>query len=269
MDWLGRPASSIFRFVSDKRQAGAITASYPLESGLVVLGWTDSPRRIWRPQELVFLDDQERIVGFGRKLPGAFPRGLALSVTPQSIDWVGFVNLRFQSKSFSSYSIEASGTTLVPVGKPTAVPPIRPVSADRVGAPITPMRWEVEGSWIKNGPLPGAPIAMPAATSYYESFAGSETNTGVLTSAPFARPAGNCLVIAGAHGPSHEGLSERVINADTSETIASAPMIGSDAIWTFWEVDLPPNAGQLQIAAEDSGRGSGQWLTIGGPYLCK
>jgi hypothetical protein len=125
MDWLGRPASSVFDRVSDQAEAGAITASYPLESGLVVLGWTDSPRRIWRPQELVFLDDRERIVGFGRKLPGGFPRGLALSETPQSIDWLGFVNLRFQSRSFSSYTIEASGTTLVPVGKPTAVPPIR------------------------------------------------------------------------------------------------------------------------------------------------
>jgi hypothetical protein len=110
---------------------------------------------------------------------------------------------------------------------------------------------------------------MPAATSYYESFAGSETNTGVLTSAPFARPAGNCLVIASAHGPSIEGLSERVINADTKETIASAPLIGTETIWSFWGVDLPPSVQRLQIVAEDNGRGWGQWLTIGEPYLCK
>ena len=44
-EWLGRPASSLFRsIISDGREAGAITASYPLESGLLVLGWTDAPQ---------------------------------------------------------------------------------------------------------------------------------------------------------------------------------------------------------------------------------
>lgn len=269
MDWLGRPASAVFHFVSDEREAGAVTASYPLESGLTILGWTDSPRKIWHPQELVFLDGRQRIIGFGSKLPGGLPHGLASSETPQSIAWVGFVNLSFQSKSFSPYAVEGRGRMLVPVGKPTAIPPIRILDYDQVGASIPSIRWDVQGSWIHNGPLPGTPIDTPRTISYFESHAGSDSNTGVLTSAPFARPSGNCLVLASAHGPSVKGLSETLINAGTGETIASAPQIGAGTKWSFWAVDLPPDAQRLQIVAEDRGRDWGQWLSIGEPHLCK
>ncbi|HMJ60349.1 MAG TPA: hypothetical protein VK493_01255, partial [Bryobacteraceae bacterium] len=171
--------------------------------------------------------------------------------------------------SFSPYSVEGRGKALVPVGKPAAIPPIRILHDDQIGALIPSIRWEVEGSWIKNGPLPGTPIETPRAISYYESYAGSYANAGVVTSVPFARPPGNCLVLASAHGPSVEGLSETVIDADTGEAIASAPQIGTDTKWSFWAVDLPPAAQRLQIVAEDRGRGWGQWLTIGEPHLCK
>jgi hypothetical protein len=66
-----------------------------------------------------------------------------------------------------------------------------------------------------------------------------------------------------------EGLSETLINADTRETIASAPQIGADTKWSFWAVDLPPDAQRLQIVSEDRGRDWGQWLSIGEPHLCK
>jgi hypothetical protein len=122
-EWLGKPASSIFQsIISNGRETGAITSSYPLESGLLVVGWTDSPRRIWHPQELVFLDERKRIVGFGSKLPGGLPDRLASPETPSSIAWVGFVNLHFQSKSFLPYVVEGHGKGLAPVGKPTAIP---------------------------------------------------------------------------------------------------------------------------------------------------
>jgi hypothetical protein len=268
-DWLGRPASSVFHFVSGEPEFGANTGVYPLQSGLMVLGWTDSPRKIWHPQELVFLDDQKRIVGFGRKLPGGLPHGLASFETPQSLAWVGFVNLSFRSKSFSSYVIEARGKALVPIGKPIAIPAVRPLRADQVGAPISTMHWETQGGWRKNGLFPAVPAGMPPAISYYESWNGGDANTGLLTSAPFERPPGNCIIMAGAHGPSAGGLSEKVINPDTNEMIASVPFVGRDVTWHFWGIDLPPNAQHLQIIAEDRGHGWGEWLAIGDPHLCK
>ena len=268
-DWLGKPASSVFRLISKDRQAGAVTATYPLESGLVVLGWTDSPRRIWHPQSLVFLDDQKRIIGYGKKLPAGLPHGLASAETPASLAWVGFVNLGYQSKSLSPYTVEGHGHNLFSAGEPRAIPPIRALHADRIGAPIPSISWNVQGSWRKEGPLPGTPIEMPQAISYYESHAGNDANTGLLTSAVFVRPSENCLVLASAHGPSTEGLSERLINADTKETIASVPQVGTDTIWSFWRVDLPPGVQHLQIVAEDQGAGWGQWLALGEPHLCQ
>jgi hypothetical protein len=182
---------------------------------------------------------------------------------------VGFVNRCFQSKSFSSYVVEGHGKGLVPVGKPMAIPPIQLVHYDRVGTLMSSIAWDTQASWIKNGPLPGTPIDTPPGISYYESYAGSDVNTGVLTSALFPAPSQNCVILASAHGPSIEGLSETLIDADTKEAIASIPQIGSDTIWSFWRVDLPPGSQHLQIVAEDQGKGWGQWLAISEPHLCK
>ena len=268
LDSLGKPATSAFQ-MSNQRESGAVTNVYPLESGLIVIGWTDSPRLLWHPQELAFVDDQNRVVGFGKKLQAGMPRGYGSSDTPQSIAWVGFVNLTFGSKSFSSYVIEGRRRQLVQVGQTTAVPAIRPLPADEVGAPMLAMPWGVQGNWTKNGPLPGAPFKMPIPFSYFESYAGGDANTGVVTSAPFPKPSGNCLVIPSAHGPSIDGLSARLIDADTKQTIASLPLMDNETLWGFWAVDLPPSAQHLQIVGEDAGRGWGQWLSIGEPRLCK
>ena len=43
------------------REPGAVMSIYPLISGLLVVGWTDSPRRIWHPQELVLPVEQKRM----------------------------------------------------------------------------------------------------------------------------------------------------------------------------------------------------------------
>ena len=222
--------------------------------------------RIWRPQELVFLDERKRIVGFGRKLPGGLPSGIASPDTPSSIAWAGFVNLSFQSKSFLSYAVEGHGTGLVPVGKPTAVPPVRVVASRpgwRCASVLAVGRArKLDQEWVSSGRCASrfpTTKAMPRAGA----------NTGTLTSAPFTRPPGNCLVLASAHGSSVEGLSEKLINADTNVTIASAPLVDRYPNWSFWSIALPPDAQHLQIIAEDRGRGLEQWLAISGPYFCK
>lgn len=179
------------------------------------------------------------------------------------------MSLRFHSRSFLPCTVESRGKRLVPFGEPTAVPPIRVLRSDQVGAPIPSITWDARGSWIENGPLPHVRTDMPRALTYYESYAGSDANTGALTSAPFARPPGNCLALTIAHGASVEGLSERVIAADTKQTIASVSMLGRDTSWGLLGVDLPASSQRLQIVAEDRGQGWEQWLAIGEPHFCK
>ncbi len=264
MDWLGRPVSSLLP-MSNFRQPGAVTSTYPLASGLLVVGWTDSAHRIWRPEEVILVNEQRRIVGLGRKLRAGFPGGLASSETPPSIAWVGFINSAFPSSSFSVYIIGHHGKNLIPAGGPFPIPPIRAMRGGELGPPLQSLRWNAQGDWIKNGPIPGG--APPI--SYYENHSERNANTGVLTSTPFSKPPGNCLVLANAHGPSTEGLSERLINADTNVTIAYAPLIDRYSDWNFWSIKLPPDIQRLQIVAEDRGRRLEQWLAISEPHFCK
>ena len=268
-EWLGKPALQVFRSISERPEVGAVTAVYPLQSGLMVLGWSDSPRRIWKPQELVFLNEEKRIVGLGSKLPAGVPRGLGSLDTPGSLAWAGFVNLRFRSESVSAYVVEAHGKALSPLGKPIVPPAVRLVGPDEIGAPLTSVRWNVQGAWSKGGQVPSAPPDIPPGASYYESWNGGDHNTGELISDPFRKPAGNCLVITGAHGPGMDGLSIQAINAANGDVIGSVPLVGGDVVWRFWRIDVPNDAERVQIVADDHGRGWGEWLMVGEPRACK
>src|SRR5438067_13530246 len=136
IDWLGKPADTVFQHISDQPEAGAVTAVYPIESGLIVLGWKEGARNIWHPQQFIFLDERGQIIGFGSKLPAGVPRGLATLDTPQSLAWVGFVNLHFPSESFSAYAVEARGKALAPIGQRTVIPEVRPVPTAQAASPL-------------------------------------------------------------------------------------------------------------------------------------
>ena len=270
VDWLGKPATAVFARISERAEAGAITEVHPLESGLLVLGWTDSPLEILHSQEFVFVDEQQRIVGFGRKLPAGLPYGIGSRATPRTIAWAGFVNSHFQSKTFLPYIIDNRSQSIAPIGMPLRTPLIHVFQPNSTGRPIPSMNWTIEGHWSKNGLIPGAASQQPPPfVSYHESWNSNDANTGILTSSAFAPPPGNCFVISDLHGPTPDGLSAKVIDADTKQTIASIPIMGSESIWRTWVIDVPSSARYLQIVAEDSGRDWGEWLAISEPHACK
>ncbi len=268
-EWLGRPASSVFRDVESQHEAGGVTNIYPVESGLMILGWSASPRSIWHPQELVFLNEKKQIVGFGSKWRGKWPQGVAFSDHPVSLGWIGFVNLDVATQSFSAYAVGDHGRALALIGGTNTVPAVRVLRAEQVGAAINGLHWHVQGNWVRDGPFPIAPPDMPTAMVYFESWAGSDANTGNLASTTFARPASGCLVMEGAHGPATHGLSLKLVDAETGALIASAPLMDRDLAWRFWQVNVGPGAKHLQIIARDDGRGWGEWLTVGEPHECK
>lgn len=268
-EWLGRPASSVFSQITPQQEAGAVANVYPMQTGLLVTGWTSSPRSISHPEQLVFLNDKKQIVGFGRKWLGRWPQDLRLFNAPASRGWIGFVNLNIATQSFSAYAVDAHSRALASIGKMNSVPPIRMLRAEQAGPAISGVHWDVQGSWIRDGPFPVAPLDMPSSISYFESWAGSDANSGSLTSTAFDRPAGGCLVMEGAHGPATEGLSIQLVDADTAEIIASAPLMDRDLAWKFWQVNVRPGAKRLQMIARDDGRGWGEWLTVGEPHECK
>jgi hypothetical protein len=269
IDWLGKPADTVFSHISDQPEAGAVTTVYPIESGLIVLGWKEGARRIWHPQQFVFLNERGQIVGFGSKLPGGVPRGLATFDNPQSLAWGGFVNLHIPSESFSAYAVEAHGKALAPIGQMTAVPEVRPVPAAQPASPLLTIRWDSQGGWERNGVLPSTPSGMPSGDPYWESWADNDAETGQLTSSVFNRPTLSCLIVPAAHGASVVGLSLRVVDADTGHTATSVPMLGHDLVWRRWRLPLPPGPQHLQIVADDNGRNWGAWLVVGQPQQCE
>ncbi|MGI8961328.1 MAG: hypothetical protein ACR2IV_16510 [Bryobacteraceae bacterium] len=96
---LGLPFISRFPQPARQNRLGGVLHTFPVSGGLEIVGWTDGPR----PERFVFVDEFDRIVGLGRKLSAGFPPDLSRDA-PSSLTWVGFINLGFESKSFSTYS---------------------------------------------------------------------------------------------------------------------------------------------------------------------
>ena len=113
---LGRPFASRFPPPSAQGRLGALTETFPVSGGLEIVGWTDGPRR----ERFVFVDQSARIIGLGRKLPAGFPP-IVLRDTPTSLAWIGFINLSFASKSFSTYSFGPQEGRPTPIAGPAHI----------------------------------------------------------------------------------------------------------------------------------------------------
>ena len=269
--WIGKSAHSIFPWIEPQPEAGAITVVYPIESGLELVGWSDSPRRILRQEQLVFLNEAGIIVGFGRKLAEHYPWGLGSVDTPASLAWVGFVNRTIPAKVIFAYKLDRKGRRIVAVGNGLSLEAVNGISnipGTMAGSALPTMEWTIQGSWQENARLLGQPLGDAPKGDYFESWAGSDSNTGELVSAAFHAP-NNCLVLPVAHGPSSTNLSVRLIDPDTYGTRKSIPMLSSDSSWRYWQLQLPAPARRVQIVAEDRGRDWGQWLLVGQPRACQ
>ncbi|MGI9071326.1 MAG: hypothetical protein ACR2JB_08430 [Bryobacteraceae bacterium] len=118
---LGQPFTSRFSPPSTQSRPGRVTQILPVSGGLELVGWTDGSR----PERFVFVDQSARIVGLGRKLPAGFPPALSRD-TPPSLAWVGFINLSFGSKSFSTYSFGHHQGRPTPIAGPSPITAFAP-----------------------------------------------------------------------------------------------------------------------------------------------
>lgn len=269
--WLGRPASSVFKNIYPQPQPGAITVLYPVESGLELLGWSDFPRQILKPEQLIFLNEKRQIIGFGRKLAEIFPWGLGSLNTPPSLAWVGFVNLTIPSQTVVAYRIDERDHALVQLGDPASlasIDGIKSVPYAQMGPTLPDVHWQIQGSWQKNGSLIANPLGNAPPDDRYESWVGSDLNTGELVSGDFEAPNG-CLIIPAAHGPSIENLHIHVVDAKTSAVLKSVPLFGVDGSWRYWQLQVSDGTSRVKIIAEDHGNQWGQWLALGEPHSCR
>jgi len=262
--WLGRPITA-FAQVVNQTASGQITYSYPVASGLEIAGWTDESSENsggW----FALANEAKQIVGFGRRLPAGFPPSLPAYSAPPSSGWVGFANLAYPSKQIFVYAITPAG--LLPMAGSVAVPALDAVNMYATGSPIPGITWRAESIRISSE-LPQLLVHNTPPGPIYSTWNGDDGNQGQIDSSDFAVPASGCFILPVLHGPSTDGLSVEIINAETAQTVAAAPMQDYVKWWSYWRFHAGSNVQKVRVSVQDHGSGWGQWIAIGQPYECR
>jgi hypothetical protein len=64
-------------------------------------------------------------------------------------------------------------------------------------------------------------------------------------------------------------LSVTLLDADSQQVLAAAPMEDDDTVWHFWRFAVPSSTRRLRIKAVDEGQGWGEWVALANPAECK
>jgi hypothetical protein len=264
--WLGLPVRR-FALPVTTVVPGEVTYTFPVISGVEVAGWADEFQLRGTTGWIVFTNESDQIVGFGRKVPAGFPTMVRSPRTPPSLGWVGFVNLRFPTKSFRAYVVNKRG--LLAIQGSTPVPRDAMVSPAEVGPSIRSIQWQKDPSWTVNNLPPRVPFGPGPAGPVYSSWSGSDKNTGRISSSDFAAPVNACLILPIVNGVVATRLSTEILDADKNEVIATAPFQNGSRGWAFWRISIPARVKRLRITAEDRGTNWGEWLAIGTPKECR
>jgi hypothetical protein len=121
--WLGRDIKTVFPAAPRQPQAGAILASEPLETAVTVAGWAAAGSSLDEPLELVLVDESNRIVGLGARLPAGLPPRFSKLKIAAAQQWCGFVNPAYHSHTVSPFVLTGDHKALIPLaGGFTIVP---------------------------------------------------------------------------------------------------------------------------------------------------
>ena len=113
LSWLGKPAGSVFGNCSEQQQ-GKESNVLPIQGGFEVVGAVSSARA----PKVVFVDERSRIIGFGEEVHAGVPAAIAPPPAEGQHYWIGFINSRYGSKSFSSYLVSHHGRNICPIEQP-------------------------------------------------------------------------------------------------------------------------------------------------------
>ena len=265
---LGTLASSNFKIDSGTARAGEISYVWPAMGGLEIEGWVDTSGS---GEDLLLVNEEGAVVGFGRKLPTGLPSQLPQSPLLTRLGWAGFTNNRFPGHRIQAYVVDHTRKQLVPVGSPFTVPANLMVLAgpNQIGSAIGNIRWKTDSGWKQNALPPGVNAGSTPFHNFFSSWVHSDGDTGELHSEVFEVPAGHCLIFPVVHGPTSSQLSVEIQNGVAGSLLARVPMRDADTQWLFWRLDVPKNVKTVSITARDDGPNWGQWVAIGPPAECQ
>jgi hypothetical protein len=113
--WMGRDMKAVFPAALRAPQAGGVMASEPLETAVTVAGWTVAGSSLDKPLELVLVDESNRIVGLGARLPAGLPPRFSKLKIVAAQQWCGFVNPAYHSHTVSPYVLTGDHKALIPL----------------------------------------------------------------------------------------------------------------------------------------------------------
>ena len=265
--WLGRMLTDIYPNAAGNAHSGSVAYVFPLQEGFGVAGWTNERLSVVHPLRFLLVNQAQRVVGLGEQLPAGLPDRFSSSGLRSKSAWVGFINPSFGSSSFSTYLIDPHAKGIMPIGQATVIPPVRLVSRSGTGTELAGLQWQSSSGWVRNRVPPKIEVGDAPLGGFFSSWAGSDQSTGTLFSSVFAAPKDGCLIFPVIHGPSTDGLSEEVVDADTRQTILWVPL-GLGTTWQYLRLETTASR-RLKVVARDNGRGWGQWLAVGTPSQCR
>ncbi|MBV8072739.1 MAG: hypothetical protein JO270_22740 [Acidobacteriaceae bacterium] len=262
-DLLGKPLDKIGR-ITGSTAPGRLTYSFPVEHGLEVAGFLDRKSS----GRIVMANESRQVVGFGRSFPEGFPGWIPIANPRGSRKWIGFANLTYTSRSISAFVITSAG--LLRLGASVPVPSISAVNAKDIGNLIAGVTFCAEPPGLTDRvPLLNLSNVGNAPPPIFSTWQGSDALTATVESSAFTVPANRCLVLPVLTGPSTEHESVKLVDADTGQRVASAPMQDQSRAWAYWRMPIEPGMKRLRLLVRDDGAGWGQWIAVSAPRQCR
>jgi hypothetical protein len=263
--WIGGDISSLP--LGNNPVAGRITRIYPVPGGLEIFGWADIDT-LTDDHEILFVDSNNVIAGFGRRPAAGLPGNLGAWDTPNPMAFIGYVSLAKPVERLSIYVRTFHGKDIQPIAGQIDVPAFTQLDNRSDTAALPGVAWKADANWTLNGYLPDPENGPAPPQGIYASWSGSDARTGTIRSAPFAAPPNSCFVLPVLPGRSSYGQSVEVRDADTSQIIAGIPFLDGRSIWQRWRIPIPSPVRRVTITADDEGTGPFEWVAIAAPEQC-
>ena len=261
--WIGRKAETIFPAIRGTGETGGLTQIHPVQTGFELVGWTDEQGSSIK---LVLLNEENRVVGLGRRPRAGFPADLESPSTPAPLAWVGFIDSRIRSRAYRPYVIHGKRekTELIPAGESFPIPNVLGAEAGSLGAVNGSATWQTVEGWGFDT-VPSAVRGNSFSATFLSSWNRSDQAMGSAASMPIHVNNG-CFVVPVSHGPVGVRQSVRILDLQERE-VASIPISPIPDTWQLFQVRT--DAAHVRIFGQDSGTGWGEWVAIGQVHDCQ
>jgi len=130
--------------------AGKITRVLPVPGGIEIFGWADT-KSLTMDHKILFVDDANRIAGFGRRPAAGLPADLSAWDTPNRLAFVGYVSLARPISRLTVWVRTYGGRLIQPMNQTIDVPAFTQLEDRLDTAPLPGITWVPDTNWTLRG----------------------------------------------------------------------------------------------------------------------